>query len=474
MSSANVARPRRIAIVLIPALLGLACLLAGVYLLGQRSYTIYDGQVEIEVNGRFETVGDVLAAAELTLQPEDLVAPQVKATAEPDAPIRIDRAQAVTVQTAAGRRLLRTQAANLGAFLKEEGLSVRPTDRVVLDGRPADPAALASLPVPDELIIDPFKDVILVDGGRQQTIRSNGQAVRDVLQQAGIALGPGDSVSPPPGTWLTPGMVVEVERAAYYRIAVDGRALEVQSDSRRVSDILAEAGVAVGSLDVAEPDLEAILQPGDAITITRVTEEYYIEEEEIPFETVYQPTEELELDATGILSQGAPGVYQRRYRIRYENGVAGEPALVEEGVVKEPVNRVIGYGTRIVLRTVDTPDGPKEYWRVIRMRVTAYTAASAGKKPTDPGYGITASGVQAGTGVIAVDPDIIPFRSYVYVPGYGVAFAGDTGGGIKGRFIDLGYDEDEYVSWSGEVDVYYLTPAPPPDRIRYLLPSTIP
>ena len=39
-------------------------------------------------------------------------------------------------------------------------------------------------------------------------------------------------------------------------------------------------------------------------------------------------------------------------------------------------------------------------------------------------------GVKAGYGVIAVDP-VIPLRSKVYVPGYGIAIAGDTGGSIK-------------------------------------------
>jgi 3D (Asp-Asp-Asp) domain-containing protein len=135
---------------------------------------------------------------------------------------------------------------------------------------------------------------------------------------------------------------------------------------------------------------------------------------------------------------------------------------------------VIGYGTKIVVRTLQTPQGPVEYWRVVRMRVTSYTAASSGKASGDPGYGITASGRPAGTGIVAIDRSVVPFRSYVYVPGYGIGFAGDTGGGVRGRWIDLGYDEDEYVPWSGYVDVYYLTPVPSPDDINYLIPQGLP
>ncbi|HSM56646.1 MAG TPA: 3D domain-containing protein, partial [Candidatus Sulfomarinibacteraceae bacterium] len=101
-------------------------------------------------------------------------------------------------------------------------------------------------------------------------------------------------------------------------------------------------------------------------------------------------------------------------------------------------------------------------------------AASSGKPPDHPAYGITASGVRAGTGIVAVDPRVVPFRSWVYVPGYGTGYAGDTGGGVLGRWIDLGYDEAEYQSWSGYVDVYYLTPVPDPEDINYLIPTALP
>lgn len=39
--------------------------------------------------------------------------------------------------------------------------------------------------------------------------------------------------------------------------------------------------------------------------------------------------------------------------------------------------------------------------------------------------------------VIAVDPKVIKLGSKVYVPGYGYAIAGDTGGSIKGKKIDV-------------------------------------
>ena len=56
---------------------------------------------------------------------------------------------------------------------------------------------------------------------------------------------------------------------------------------------------------------------------------------------------------------------------------------------------------------------------------------------------ITRRGNPVGRGRIAVDPSVIPFRSVVFIPGYGWATADDTGGAIKGNRIDLGHGADE-------------------------------
>ncbi|MGF9996808.1 3D domain-containing protein, partial [Bacillus safensis] len=66
---------------------------------------------------------------------------------------------------------------------------------------------------------------------------------------------------------------------------------------------------------------------------------------------------------------------------------------------------------------------------------TAYTANDGGIS------GITATGVNLNKNpnakVIAVDPNVIPLGSKVYVEGYGEAIAADTGGAIKGNKIDV-------------------------------------
>jgi 3D (Asp-Asp-Asp) domain-containing protein len=53
------------------------------------------------------------------------------------------------------------------------------------------------------------------------------------------------------------------------------------------------------------------------------------------------------------------------------------------------------------------------------------------------GGGTTASGMKAAVGRIAVDPRVIPLGTRLYIEGYGLCIAADTGGAIKGKTVDL-------------------------------------
>ncbi|ANC20806.1 fibronectin [Bacillus cereus] len=73
---------------------------------------------------------------------------------------------------------------------------------------------------------------------------------------------------------------------------------------------------------------------------------------------------------------------------------------------------------------------------------TAYSV-----EKSSPSERITAAGIDIGKNpnikLIAVDPKVIPLRTKVYVDGYGEAIAGDTGGAIKGKKIDVLFPTDK-------------------------------
>ena len=203
------------------------------------------------------------------------------------------------------------------------------------------------------------------------------------------------------------------------------------------------------------------------IRVVRVTERFQVVQEPIAFETTWQPDPDLEIDHQHVMQDGAPGILEKRVRVRYEDGHEVAQRVDDVYVRIPPTTKIFGYGTMVVVRPIDTPTGPVEYWRKIRMLATSYSAGTAGVSPTSPWYGRTATGMIMRHGIVAVDPRMINLRSQVYVPGYGVGIAGDTGGAIKGKRIDLGYDDDNLVLWYRWVDVYLLTPVP--NRIDYVI-----
>ena len=107
-------------------------------------------------------------------------------------------------------------------------------------------------------------------------------------------------------------------------------------------------------------------------------------------------------------------------------------------------------------------DGSGMHYRCILCYLTAYTAGyeSTGKTPSHPEYGITASGAKVKENhTIAVDPNVIPLGTYVYIEGIGIRKAEDTGSAIKGKKIDVYIPElDEALEFGVKknVKVYVL------------------
>ncbi len=139
------------------------------------------------------------------------------------------------------------------------------------------------------------------------------------------------------------------------------------------------------------------------------------------------------------------------------DGVAGKDLVVVEefvsdGVVihsREVSRQSVSEGTPGAKRIGNRAD---TIGTVYHMEATAY-------HPTDgDGLGITATGTKAGYGTVAVDPDVIALGSSVYVPGYGMAVAADTGGAIIGNRIDLCMEEfDECWEFGRrDIDVFVL------------------
>ena len=92
---------------------------------------------------------------------------------------------------------------------------------------------------------------------------------------------------------------------------------------------------------------------------------------------------------------------------------------------------------------------------VQKFTATAYThvAVPGVADINGTGDGITRSGLPVSEGLIAVDPRVIPLGTKVWVDGYGVLLAADTGGAIKGKRIDIFFDSRQEAMNFGRQDV---------------------
>jgi uncharacterized protein YabE (DUF348 family)/3D (Asp-Asp-Asp) domain-containing protein len=333
-------------------------------------------------------------------------------------------------------------------------------------------ALVSARPEMVQLVVHRAVPITLHDNQVSSNFYTTRPNVGEALLEQGITLFLGDKVTPGLGTPLSPRLHVYIQRSTPVTVMADGRLIKTRTHRQTVGQVLAEAGVALMGQDFSRPPAATPVAANDTIEVVRVQQAVEVEEELIPFESTWIADEGMELDQQEVRQQGQTGVFKSRFRVRYENDQETWRELEDEWLEQEPRQRIIAYGTRIVVRTLDTPEGPIEYWRKIPMLATPYSAATSGKAPDHPRYGITRSGLQVRYGMAAVDPKVVPLMTELYVPDYGRALAADTGGLILGKHIDLAFEEGQAMpDMYGWLDVYVLTPVPPAAGIRYVLPE---
>lgn len=164
--------------------------------------------------------------------------------------------------------------------------------------------------------------------------------------------------------------------------------------------------------------------------------------------TIFDPT--LKPGEEKILSPGIKGEKVTQVKTIFHKGIefSREETLVSDSKVTEEIAAIGPFKSDNFL---ETPFGKLVYSTNLRLWATAYDSHCSGCDQT------TSIGLQTGFGVVAVDPKVIPLRTKLYIPGYGLAIAGDTGGSIKGSKIDLGFADATKSGWSSRfVDVYLL------------------
>lgn len=382
--------------------------------------------------------------------------------------IRVDRARNVSLVVDGVGQILWTSRTNPLDILQFANVTVSDDDLIMVDGTLATRQNLAQWPVPASQIVVRHVLPLTVEiiGEGTQSILTTASTVGDALFEADITVFISDTVSAEMNAALQPNMHITIRRANPVSIIVDGETIRTRIQGSTVADALAEADVALVGLDYAVPAENTALIGGMSIRIIRVREEFVSEEVETPYETLRQADPNTEIDQQSLIQSGQNGLTRTTYRIRYENNIQISREVESTETVREHRNHIVGFGTKIVIHTLDTPEGQIQYWRRITMYATSYHPAALG------GDNITATGRTLVKGIVAANPTVLPYGTQVYVPGYGMGDVQDTGGPRQRMlWIDLGYSDHDWRSWSRPIDVYLLAPAPDPSQIDYILPA---
>lgn len=361
----------------------------------------------------------------------------------------------------------------ISELLAEAEVNLSPGDSVLAAGIPYSLADELPFSEIYNIQIRRAHDITLITEEGSHVISSSAATLGGGLLDGGIYLSVSDWLQPAANTPLTGSLSATLIRAKSIEICDGQQVIYARSAADTVGEALAEIGMSMQALDYTLPPTSDPIPEDGIIQIIRITEEVIIQQEPLPFQTVFQGAPEADIDTIVTLQTGEYGITSQRVRIRYQDGVEVARQVEDEWVSRQPTNRIQGYGTKITVKTMQTPHGPIEYWRAVEVYATSYAAKFTVRSPDDPRYGIMYNGKLLRTGYIAVLRSWYPSmagRQY-YVPNYGFGEVGDIGGGIAGKhWIDLGYSDDEYVAWYSWTTFYFLTPVPPADQILWVLP----
>lgn len=266
---------------------------------------------------------------------------------------------------------------------------------------------------------------IIVDGSSisVDTIQSKPEAV---LKQAGVVLGEKDEFRLSTEK-LQNGTTIKVFRAVPVVVTYQGKTETIITGKPTVEELAASLGILKPNVKL-EPGAETPIQSGLHIKAVVLTEKVVERQQEEPYTIIRQPDPTMEKGSEEVIEEGQNGVKTVSVKIHFADDQQVAEEVLSQTVTVQPKPKIIRVGTR---DTINTSRGVQRFRSVTWMEATAYL-------PTDgSAHGLTATGVPARHGIVAVDPDVIPLGTRVYIPGYGLALAADTGGAIVGNKIDL-------------------------------------
>ena len=256
-----------------------------------------------------------------------------------------------------------------------------------------------------------------------------------------------------PGTQAGPAGAGGVARPLQVTVILGDEVRDLPTAAATVRELLADLEITLGTLDRTHPSPDTPLAEGLEVRVTRVACREVTEDIILQADTFVLADPDRHVGPASILVEGQDGLLRRVWKTWEKDGEVTSRTMISEELVSPRRDRIVMRGAR----GIPTRAGHWQHWRrPLEMEATAYDPGprSCGKWAT----GYTATGVKAEKEIAAVDPNVTPMGTRLYVPGYGPALAADRGSAIKGMRIDLCFATYEEAIQFGRrpVKVYLL------------------
>jgi resuscitation-promoting factor RpfB len=139
-------------------------------------------------------------------------------------------------------------------------------------------------------------------------------------------------------------------------ILVDNQQLPVEVEKgASVQAALDQAKVTLGNLDKAEPASYTIVNSNLEVKVTRVREEFEVEEITIPFSRQTMKNESLPSGQTMLIQPGVNGVQQITYRRLLENGIQTSRTIFKTNLLKDSKPEIVMVGVQTPFTAISIP-----------------------------------------------------------------------------------------------------------------------
>ncbi|MCM1299099.1 MAG: ubiquitin-like domain-containing protein [Firmicutes bacterium] len=349
---------------------------------------------------------------------------------------------------------------SLDEILKEQNIVIGQFDRVdfggISDGE-GDIFIHRSLTVP-----------VTADGKTVMVECAYNETAAEVIVRSGFTMEEQDVSEPYFDTPCADIKEVQIHRGYPVYVEADGKTIETSAYFQTAETVLKRAGVTLGGDDYINYDMDRVIEEGETVVVTRVYYEEMETYEVVPYNTITEKSNLVSMANKEITQEGSNGTRTNTSIVKYVNGKRVSETPVGSEVTKEPVVEVVSTGAALATPySKKNPDYlvldngiPLHYEKVLTGKSCAYTARM--------GSG-TASGRKLEIGTVAVDPNVIPYGSELYITStdgryvYGYAVAADTGDlTAHGVLVDLymGNMEDYYdvsVAYGAkQVNIYII------------------